>query len=390
MQGFKGKVCAKGVWDESIPDLNFDKDGVSSYAKTFERILADFPRGEKGDAEWEVMVAKMKADGKGKEYDCVVGVSGGTDSSYLLHIASKYKLRVLAVYLDNGWGSDIAVKNIKRLIEPLKIDLDTYVIEYEEVVEVLKAYIKAGLPWIDSPTDLAIKAILYKKAHKEKLKYVLIGHDFRTEGFQPNEWTYSDAKQLKFLTKKYGNKKLKSFPTISIWSFGYLSFLKGIKLVRPFFYLPYVKKDAKIMLNEKYGWEDYGGHHYENIFTKFAISYWLYEKFGIDKRKITNSALILSGEITKEEALEEIAKQPYNSETIEQDIEFLAKKLKMSVEEFKGCFNEENHSFYDYPSYYPMFERFKRVIFPVMKYFLPNKPLMFYQIEDKKNEESSL
>ena len=382
-----GKICSQGIWDSTIPGITFNKNGISNYAKMFELLCAEFPNDEKGLKIWNSTVVKIKKSGKGKKYDCIIGVSGGTDSSYLLFIAKEYGLRPLAVNLDNGWSSYISVNNIKKLIVPLGIDLETYVIEYEEVIDVLKAYMRARLPWIDCPTDLAIKAILYKIANREGIKYILIGHDFRSEGFQPDEWTYSDAKQMKYLSKKYSNRKLKTFPSLSIWSFGYLSFVKGIKIVKPYFYIPYTKNIAKQFLKEKFNWEDYGGHHYENIYTKFIISYWLYQKFGIDKRKITLSAQVLSGEISRTQAINEINKIPYKMDEINHDIDYIIKKLDISKKEFIDLLEGENKYFYNYPSYYPLYKRFQKIIFGVMKYFLSNKPLMFYQMELRKSEK---
>ncbi len=384
--GIAGKVCTKGVWDETVPGISFDETGSSNYSKIFEKMLYDFPRGEKGMQDWERVVSVIKNQNQNKKYDCIIGVSGGTDSSYLLHLAHECGLRPLAVYLDNGWASNIALENIEKLTKVLNIDLYTYVIDYEEVKLVLKSYLKARLPWADSPTDLAIKALLYKKARQMNLKHILVGHDFRSEGFQPNEWTYSDAKQLHFLVRLFYGKKLKRYPTISIWEFGYLSFIRGIKLVRPFFYLPYAKLEAKKFLAKKYGWRDYGGHHYENIFTKFVISYWLFEKFGIDKRKITLSGLVMSGEIEREEALRQLENEPFDAETIESDINYILKKLDLSREEFDKLFIGEKKYFFDYPSYYPLYIKFQKIIFNSMKYFLPNKPLMFYQMEERQKK----
>jgi len=386
MMPSKGQICKEGVWDESVPGISFNDAGVCNYAEIFHKMLADFPKGEKGALQWADYINKIKTDGKGKRYDCVIGLSGGTDSCYLLHLAKKNGLRPLAVNLDNGWSSDIAVKNMKKMTSALNIDLETHVIDYEEVMDVLKAYLKAQLPWADAPTDLAIKAVLFNKARKEGVKYILIGHDFRTEGFQPTEWTYSDDKQMRFLAKKFSGRKLKTFPNLSIWSFGYMSFLKGIKYVKPFFYLDYSKKDAKKLLTQEYGWEDYGGHHYENLFTKFIISYWLFEKFGIDKRKITFSAQVLSGEMTREEALSELARVPYKIETLESDISYLSKKLGITTQEFQKLYEGENKFYYDYPSYYPLYQRFRKIIFVAMKLFLPNKPLMFYQFEAREKK----
>ncbi|SMD44069.1 tRNA(Ile)-lysidine synthase TilS/MesJ [Aquiflexum balticum DSM 16537] len=383
MKASKGKICKLGVWDESIPDIKFDDEGISSYAKIFKKLLADFPKGEEGQKIWEGFVMKMKSHGRRNKYDCIIGVSGGTDSSFLLHLAAEYNLRVLAVYLDNGWGSNIAVGNIKKMTQALDFDLETYVINYQEVIDVFKAYLKAQLPWVDGPTDLAIKAVLYKVADREGLKHILIGHDFRTEGFQPNEWTYTDSLQLKFLTKKYQNRVLRSFPSLSIWSFGYFAYLKNIKMIRPFFYLPYTKSNAKKILVQKYNWVDYGGHHYENIFTKFIISYWLPKKFGIDKRKITLSAQVLSGEISRELAIEEIGKKPFDEDSVDKDIEFVAKKLNFPKSELIELLEGPGKFFTDYPSYFPRIQKMKRLIFPAMKYLLPNKPLMFYQMEER-------
>jgi N-acetyl sugar amidotransferase len=381
-------VCSSGVWDETIPDISFDEAGKSNYADIFQRMLDDFPRGETGTKIWQEIVAKMRQDGDGKKYDCIIGVSGGTDSSYLLHFAKEQGLRPLAVYLDNGWASNVSVSNIKKLVEPLNIDLVTHVINYEEVKDVLKAYLKARLPWADSPTDLAIKAILYKTAHQFRLKYVLIGHDFRSEGFQPTEWTYSDDKQMRYLSKKFTQRKLNTFPNLTLFSFVYYSFVKKIKYVKPFFYIHYSKQEAKDFLIKNYNWEDYGGHHYENIYTKFIIGYWLYEKFGIDKRKITLSAQVLSGEVSRAYALEELKKNPYNYDTIQGDIEYVLKKLDMSFIEFDSLFKGEKKHYYDYPSYYPLYARFKKIIFYLIKYFLPNRPLMFYQMESRQKNKT--
>lgn len=377
------QVCNQGVWDSTVPGIKFNNNGVSNYAQIYSKMAHDFPRGKMGEQEWLRYIDKIKTVGKNKKYDCIIGISGGTDSSYLLHLAKSYGLKPLAVYLDNGWASETAVSNIEKMTKALSIDLETYVIDYNEVIDVLRAYMKAGLPWVDSPTDLAIKAILYKKAAKYDLKHVLIGHDFRTEGFQPTEWTYSDSKQLKFLAKKFSQRSLTTYPTLSLFEFVWLSYFKKIKLLRPFFYLDYNKTEAKKLLKDTYNWKDYGGHHYENIFTKFIITYWLYEKFGIDKRKITNSALVLSGELSREEALAEIEKKPYQPDQIKEDIAYLCKKLNFTSEEFEQLLKAPNHSYLDYPSYFPIINKLKKIAYPLVKYFLPNKPLFIYQSEGR-------
>ena len=285
--GIIGKVCSKGIWDDSIPGIIFDEKGASNFCKLQEQMMQDYPRGSKGELDWNNLVSEMKEAGKNNKYDCIIGVSGGVDSSYLLHIAHENGLRPLAVNLDNGFNSEIAVQNIYKVTKKLNIDLETYVIDYEEIKDLLRSYMKASMPWIDGPTDLAIKAVMYKVANLVDVKFILRGNDFRSEGKQPKEWTYSDDKQLKYLHKRFGNGiKLKTYPTLPYYKIAYFGLVKKIRDVRPFYYLDYQKQMAKDLLVELYDWRDYGGHHHENLFTKFAMAYWLPLKFGIDKRKI--------------------------------------------------------------------------------------------------------
>jgi N-acetyl sugar amidotransferase len=357
----KYQQCSVGLWDTTVPGIRFDENGVSNFCRMQESLMQQYPRGKKGNEDWNKLVSKMKADGKGKKYDCIIGISGGTDSSYLLHLAHQEGLRVLAVYLDNGWGSNIAVSNISCITTALKFDLETFVINYNEVKTVLRSFILAGLPWIDSPTDIAIKSVLYKAAAREKIKYALNGGDFRSEGKQPLSWTYSDTKQLNYLVKKFGLDSLKTFPRLSLFQLAYYGFFKQIKAVRPLYYLPYQKKEAKILLAEKYNWQDYGGHHHENIFTKFAISYWLPVKFGIDKRIITYSAQILSGEITRQQGLDLLKENSFEKDKIDSEIEYVLKKLDLSKEDYKKAFEQQNKYFYDYPSYYSLIKKFSHI-----------------------------
>lgn len=383
---FKGRICTLGVWDESVPGIEFDNLGVSNYARLFQTLVDAYPRGEKGLNEWSRLVQLIKKQGKNKQYDCVIGVSGGTDSSYLLHLAKEYGLKPLAVNLDNGWNSDISVKNIKKMTEQLGIDLETYVIDYEEIKDLLRSYILAGLPWIDIPTDLAIKAVLYKIAAREGIRYVLRGNDFRSEGSQPEEWTYGDGRQLNSVHNKYGRVKLRTFPNYTLSSLLYYGFVRKIKSIYPFYYLDYNKNKAQDFLIKNYNWEYYGGHHYENHFTKFAISYWLYEKFGIDKRKITLSAQVLSNEISRESALEEIYRVPYNENEVEQTLEFLLKKLEISREEFDRALHSANKSFHDYPSYNFIFTKMMKIAKPVLSLVFLHKPQSIFQAEMRKKK----
>ena len=377
----KGQICTKGIWDESIPGIVFDKNGVSNYAKLFDTLAESYPRGEKGQNEWSRIVNKIKIKGQKNRYDCIIGVSGGTDSSYLLFLAKQNGLRPLAVNLDNGWNSNISVKNIRKMTEALNIDLETYVINYEEIKDLFRSYMLAGLPWVDLPTDLAIKAILYKIANREKVKYILRGNNFLSEGTQPTEWTYGDGRQLLSVHRKFGTTKLKTFPNYTLSNLIYFGFYKKIKSIYPFYYLDYTKSHAQQFLIDNYNWEYYGGHHHENVFTKFVISYWIFEKFGIDKRIISLSSQILNGEITRSQAIELINEVPYESGQKDIMIDYVIKKLDFTKEEFERIMCSKNKTFKDYPSYQFLFTRLLKITVPLLKLIFIHKPQSIYKIE---------
>ena len=385
----KGQVCTKGVWDETVPGIRFDEHGVSNYARIQERMMADFPRGEKGKADWLALLEKVKKSGRGKPYDCIIGVSGGVDSSYLLHICkNEYGLRPLAVNFDNGWSSDIAVKNIRKVTQKLNIDLETYVVDYEEMKDLLRTYMRATLPWIDGPTDTAIKATMYKIARQTGVKYVFRGNDFRSEGKQPREWTYSGSRQMKYLHRKFGElKKLSSFPDLTLSGLIWSGYVRGIKDIRPYYFLEYKKQDARTLLENEYGWEYYGGHHHENIFTKFAMSAWLPGKFGIDKRKITLSAQILSGAMNREEAIAELEKPPADEDGIEKMTAYVLKKLDISTEEYETIWNAPNKYYDDYPSDISLIMAVNKYLMPLVRLVYPIKPMSFYEIDGRAKEK---
>lgn len=374
--------CNRGLWDTTVPGITFDENGVSNYAKMFDELCKMYPRGDKGKEDWEQIISKIKNDGINQKYDCIIGVSGGTDSSYLLHMAKNiYELRPLAVNLDNGWSSEIAVKNIKKVTKALDIDLETFVIDYEEIKDLLRSYMMASLPWIDIPTDLAIKSILFKIAKKEKIRYILRGNDFRSEGFQPHEWTYGDGRQLLYVHKTFGKTKLKTFPNYTIFDLIQDAFFAKTKSYFPFYYLDYNKQDAQRFLIENFGWEYYGGHHHENLFTKFAITYWLYEKFGIDKRIITLSSQILSGKLSYEVGVNILNQKPYTEDTISGDIAYVLKKLDLSDNDFHEIMLRKNQYYTDYPSYFPFIKRLSKPVTKILKYIYPYKPMSFVQTE---------
>lgn len=369
-----------------MPGIKFDEEGISNYYFLMQRLKEAYPRGERGLMDWEAIVKKISNSGRGRKYDCVIGVSGGTDSSYLLWIAKEYGLKPLAVNLDNGWNSEIAVKNIRKLTAGLDIDLETYVIDYEEVKDLIRTYMKAGLPWIDIPTDLAIKSVLYRIASREGIRYILRGNDFRSEGTQPREWTYGDGRQLNYLHRKFGTLRLRTFPKYTIQDLLYFSVIRGIKSIYPFYYLDYSKNEAQKFLKEKFNWEYYGGHHYENLFTRFVISYWLFEKFGIDKRKITLSAQIVNGELSREDAINVVSEKPYSEAEKERFLEYVIKKLDLEEGDFEALFRKQGKTYLDYPSNYSLIEKSGYIAKFFMSMIFVHKPQSLFQAEMRKAE----
>lgn len=376
-------VCSKCVMDNTVPDISFNNIGECNYCKQFDAIIKDTPNDQRGETYMLKILEKIKVDGKKNKYDVLVGVSGGVDSTYLVHYAINNGLRVLAVNFDNGWHSEIAVSNIKNCLQKLRVDLITYVIDYDEMKDILLSYMKAGLPWIDGPTDNAINATLYNLAYQHGIQYIFNGSSIRTEGKQPDSWTHCDTKQLKYIQKHFGKKKIKTFPLLSPFRLMYYGAMKGIKMIRPFNYLNYSKAEAKVLLVNEYGWKDYGGHHHESAFTKFAIAYWLPKKFGIDKRKVTYSAQVRSGLLDRDIAMELLNQPPYDPNLMEEDKNYVIKKLGITQEEFKNIWNGSNKTISDYPSYLPLFNKYLKPALFIFKYILPFKPMMGYELEVK-------
>lgn len=348
------QICTNCVMDTTDSKIIFDENGVCDHCNTFYRdILPNWHTDERGDKELKEIVAKIKKEGKGKDFDCLMGMSGGIDSSYLLYVMKeKYGLRPLVFHVDAGWNSQIAVNNIERLVDGLKLDLYTEVINWEEIKDLQLAFFKSGVPHIDVPQDHAFFATMYRFASKHKIKYILTGGNYSTECVRnPLEWMYyqSDSIQLRDIYKKFGSGKLIDYPVTNIlWHKIYLPYFKGIKLIRPLDFVPYNKEEAMQLLVSKFGYQEYPQKHFESRFTRFYESYWLPEKFGFDTRKVQYSSLILTKQMTREEALEKLSKPAYNPETIAEDFEYIATKLGITVEELRGYFDAPNKSYKDY------------------------------------------
>ncbi|NQU35874.1 MAG: N-acetyl sugar amidotransferase [Bacteroidetes bacterium] len=350
------QTCTNCVMDTTDSKIFFDEKGVCDHCNTYYNdILPKWHTDERGEKELWKIINKIKQEGKGKDFDCIMGMSGGIDSSYLLYeMVEKFGLRPLVFHVDAGWNSQIAVNNIERLIDGLGLDLYTEVINWEEIKDLQLAFFKSGVPHIDVPQDHAFFATMYKFASKHKIKTILTGGNYSTECVRnPLEWMYyqSDSIQLRDIYKKHGTGKLKNYPVSNIlWHKIYLPYVKGIKLIRPLDFVPYHKDEAMQLLVDKFGYQKYPQKHFESRFTMFYESYWLPKRFGYDTRKVQYSSLILTGQMTRDEALEKLKYPAYNEETIHQDFEFVANKLGISVEELQSYMEAPKKTYKDYKS----------------------------------------
>jgi len=341
------KICKRCILDTTVNDIWFDELGECKYCKIHDELEKAHPLGPNLEIELVQMVDKIKKSGLKKKYDCIVGVSGGRDSTYTLLTAKQLGLCPLAVHFDNGWNSDISVLNIKNACEKLNVDLYTVVADWEEFKDLQVSFLKSSTPDADIPTDYAIYSVLYDVANKEGLKYILNGHSFRTEGTSPISWTYMDPLYVKDVHKKFGKiKKIKSFPHMTVSKLQYFIWLKGIREFRLMEFIDYNKNKVDEVLKKELDWVYYGGHHHENHYTKFFQSYYLPKKYNIDKRKTELSALVRSGQLTRDEAIAEIKSSPYQ---FEQDtVDYAINKLGISLEEWNNIMNMPIKSHVDY------------------------------------------
>lgn len=346
------RVCKRCVMDSSVRGIHFDQNGVCNYCHDFDTHIDSFRFSDAGsEKRLASLVKKIKDAAKGKEYDSIVGLSGGVDSSYVAFLAHKLGLKPLAIHFDNGWNSEIAVSNIKKIVNKCGFDLETYVIHWPEFRDLQRSFLKASVIDIEMVTDHAIFAAMFHYAKKYKIKYVLSGTNFTTEHGMPNGWTWrkSDIINIRDIQHRFGTLKIKSYPTM-----GSLEFALIRKLEIPFGYIEllnavnYRKNDAMTVLKNEFNWEYYGGKHYESVFTKFYQGYILPKKFGIDKRMVHWSALVRNGEMTREEACKEIARPIYTDVELQADKEYVCKKLEFSEQEFNDIMDDSprEHLFY--------------------------------------------
>ena len=348
--------CVRCIMSKNCDQsITFDKNGLCNHCLRYEELVESRVfSGDTGQQKLKELVATIKKSGKGKRYDCIIGVSGGVDSTYVAYLSKKLGLRPLAIHFDNGWNSNLAVVNIEKTLSLLDIDLDTYVIDWDEFKDLQLSFLKASVPDGEIPTDHGIDAVLWQKAAQHGIKYILSGMNFATESLSVPDWAYghSDWRYIKDIHKKFGNVKLKTFPHFGFFRLGYDNIIRRTRIVSLLNYVNFNKSDAMALLQSELGWTYYGGKHYESIYTRFFQGYILPNKFGIDKRVGHCSDLINSGQMTREEALDEVSRSGYDPDLLRSDMDFVKKKLDLNDKEWENIMTSPIKSFRDYKNSY--------------------------------------
>lgn len=348
-------ICSRCIMDTSDSVIQFDVNGHCDHCNNFDQnIKPNWLTDQQGYAQLMKAAERIKVEGKGKDFDCIIGLSGGLDSSYTAYVAKEIMgLRPLLFHVDAGWNTDQAVGNIEKLVDGLGLDLYTEVINWEEMKDLQVAFLKSGIPDQDIPQDCAFFSALYKFARKNKIKYVLTGGNFSTECCrEPNEWGAYPGIDKTFITdihKKFGKRKLKTFPIIDVLVYKVFHHrVLGMKVFKPLNLVPYIKKEAEQLLQEKFGWQPFQHKHHESRFTRFYEDYWMPRKFGYEKRRAHFSSLIMTGQMTRDQALERIAKPELSDEFMKNEFKYVANKLGLTVDELQQIFEQPNKSYRDY------------------------------------------
>ena len=354
MNDLKYQICKKTVMDTSDPATKFDSNGISNHYWDFQNIVkAHWFRGEKGEKELEMKIEKIKERGKGKDFDSILGLSGGLDSSYMLHtVVTRYKLRPLVFHVDGGWNTEIAVNNIKSLVENLKLDLFTEVIDWNEMKNFQLAMFKSGVPHLDVPQDMAFVGTLYKFAEKYNVKTILNGGNIATESvLRPFNLIYygADLTQAKDILNKFGNLNMSTYPFTSVFYHKiWLKHIRKVNVFKPLNYINYSKSNAIQELKNMYGWKPYSQKHFESRFTRFYEGYWLTNRFNYDMRRVELSSMILSEQMNRSEAIEILKNPPLENKIVEDEFNYVATKLDISVDELEKYFNMPKKYYWDY------------------------------------------
>jgi N-acetyl sugar amidotransferase len=349
------RICSRCIYDSSVPQINFDENGVCNYCKMIDNLIVEYKTGlPEGQEKLNNIVEEIKKAGKNKKYDCMIGVSGGTDSSYLMHWAIQNDLRPLAVHYDNTYNTAIATENILKVTQKLHIDLYTHVLDNKEMDDIYRSFFAADVPELDCATDLGLVEILYRVAAKFGVSYVIEGHSFNEEGITPLGKNYFDGKYIYSIHKKFGKLKMKTYPLMSFYKFIKWTTFKRIKRIRPFWYMNYSKAEAQKLLEKEYDWKYYGGHHLENRMTAFNHGVYFPQKFDIDYRNNNLSAIVRNGKKSRDEAIKEYFETP---PYIEPDlIEYIKKRMGYSDADFEKVLNAKPKYWFEYPTYKKRFE----------------------------------
>ncbi|MDC0338321.1 N-acetyl sugar amidotransferase [Flavobacteriales bacterium] len=354
------QICNYCIMDTSDEDIKFDAKGRCNHCTDFEQVL-NSPRYHESvyDKQLNSMISKIK--NTNKQYDCLVGISGGVDSCYTAYLCHKWGLKPLLIHMDNGWNSDIAVKNVKKIVDKLDLDYVSYVLDWKEFREVQLGFIKSGIVDIEMPTDIGIAASLYKTASKYKIKYIVSGGNLSGEGILPLTWGYhvlKDKKLYKHIVKTYSTLKIKKLPIVGLLDEIYFKFFKRIKTVYPLNIMEYNKDKARDFLIKEFDWKDYGGKHHESKITGFWQSYIMPTKYNMDYRRATYSSQIVSGQMTRDEALEKIKKPSFDAAKIPADKDYISKKYDVSREKFDTILKSTPKTYKDFPNNKLKIERF--------------------------------
>lgn len=368
------RICTRCIYDERTASISFDENGVCNYCRQIDFLTAQYGTGtDSGKDKLNVIIEQIKRDGAGKSYDCVIGVSGGTDSSYMVYLAKQWGLRPLAVHYDNTWNTAISTQNIRKVLSALDVDLYTHVVDNKESDDIFRAFFSAGVAEIDAATDLALAETLYRAASKYGVKYVLEGHSFITEGITPIGRNYFDGKYIQSIHRRFGSLPMKTYPLMTFGRFLWWSCGARIRKIRPFWYIPYSKEDARRHLETHYGWQYYGGHHLENRMTAFFHGIYAPQKFHSDFRNNTLSALVRNGKMPRQVALNEYASPPLIEEEL---LAYFKKRLALSDLEYERMMRLPPKSWRDYPTYKKRFERLRPLFLLLAKRNLV--PMSFY------------
>lgn len=359
------RICTRCLMDTTDPEITFDEQGRCNNCTTYlEKAAVRLIHDDKRDEELQKLVATIKAKGKGKEYDCIIGVSGGTDSTYVAYKVKELGLRPLAIHLDNGWNSELAVNNIEKTLTKLDIPLFTHVMDWHEFKDIQLSFLKASTSDLEIPTDHAINALLFRQAAKFGVEYIISGSNFNDEGVFPESWAYGhlDWKYVGGIHKRFGSVPIKSFPYLPLTKLYYYLFVKRIKTVSILNYMHFEKTQARKLLTEKLDWVDYGGKHNESLYTKFVQEYILPKKFNIDVRKPYYSGPVLRGQITRDHALEMLQAPIADAKSLQDQKDYVLKKLELSEEAFEKIMNLPVKRHYNYPSNYNLFLKLRKII----------------------------